>query len=66
MNAITIDDLKAFYAKNISPSVAKIHVVGSLDKDGKENFSKSFATADDACAEFILREVSAILNIQND
>ena len=32
VNSITIDDLKAFYAKNISPAVARMHVVGSLDK----------------------------------
>ena len=32
VNAITIDDLKAFYNKNISPSVARMHVVGALDK----------------------------------
>lgn len=32
VNAITIDDLKAFYAKNVSPSVARMHVVGALDK----------------------------------
>jgi zinc protease len=32
VNAITLDDLKAFYAKSISPSVARMHVVGSLDK----------------------------------
>jgi len=32
VNAITIDDLKAYYNKNISPSVARIHVVGSLGK----------------------------------
>ncbi len=32
VNAITIDDLKAFYEKNISPSVARMTVVGSLDK----------------------------------
>jgi len=32
VGAITIDDLKAFYAKNISPSVARMHVVGALDK----------------------------------
>jgi len=32
VNAITLDDLKAFYAKNVSPSVAKFHVVGSLNK----------------------------------
>ena len=40
------------------------YFIGSLDKDGKENFSKSFATIDDACAEFILREVSTILDIK--
>ncbi len=30
--SITLDDLKAFYAKNISPSVVRMHVVGALDK----------------------------------
>ena len=51
------------YYLSISPDK---YFVGSLDKDGKENFSKSFATAEDACAEFILKEVSAILDIKND
>lgn len=32
VNAITIDDLKAYYDKYISPSVARVHVVGALDK----------------------------------
>jgi zinc protease len=32
VNAITLDDLKAFYNKSISPSVARMHVVGSLGK----------------------------------
>lgn len=32
VNAITLDDLKTFYAKSISPSVARMHVVGALDK----------------------------------
>ncbi|MBK8809492.1 MAG: insulinase family protein [Acidobacteria bacterium] len=32
VGAITMDDLKAFYAKNISPSVARMHVVGDLRK----------------------------------
>jgi zinc protease len=32
VNAITLDDLKAFYAKSLSPSVARMHVVGALDK----------------------------------
>ncbi|MGY2134931.1 M16 family metallopeptidase [Hymenobacter sp. HD11105] len=30
--AITLDDLKAFYGKSISPSVARMHVVGALNK----------------------------------
>lgn len=33
VNAITIDDLKAFYNKSISPSVARMHIVGALDKN---------------------------------
>lgn len=32
VNAITLDDLKAFYAKSFSPSVARMHVVGALNK----------------------------------
>ena len=32
VNSITLGDLKAFYAKNISPSVARVHVVGDIDK----------------------------------
>jgi len=32
VNAITLDDLKAFYNKSLSPSVARMHVVGALDK----------------------------------
>ncbi|CAN5389114.1 pitrilysin family protein [soil metagenome] len=32
VNAITIDDLKAFYARNLSPSVARMHVVGAIEK----------------------------------
>lgn len=32
VNAITLDDLKQFYNKSISPSVAKMHVVGALNK----------------------------------
>jgi hypothetical protein len=39
--------------------------VGSLDKNGKENFSKLFSTAEEACAEFILREIRAILGFNN-
>ncbi|HEX8250778.1 MAG TPA: pitrilysin family protein, partial [Pyrinomonadaceae bacterium] len=32
VNSITLDDLKAFYNKNLSPSVARMHLVGTLDK----------------------------------
>lgn len=32
VNAIKIDDLKAFYSANLSPSVARMHVVGALPK----------------------------------
>lgn len=32
VDAITLDDLKAFYSKNISPSVARMHVVGAIDR----------------------------------
>lgn len=32
VNAITLDDLKGFYARSISPSVARFNVVGALDK----------------------------------
>ena len=42
------------------------YFIGSFDKDGNENLSKSFITAEDACAEFILREVSSILEIKID
>jgi zinc protease len=32
VNAITMDDLKVFYAKNLSPAAARMQVVGSLDR----------------------------------
>jgi zinc protease len=32
VSSITIDDLKSYYNKNISPSVTRMHVVGPLDK----------------------------------
>ena len=36
VEAITIDDLKAFYEKNMSPSVSDFLVVGDVDKAGVE------------------------------
>ncbi|MES2777555.1 MAG: pitrilysin family protein [Bacteroidota bacterium] len=44
VNAITLDDLKAFYAKSISPSAARIHVVGSLGKTAITSSLGSMAT----------------------
>ncbi len=32
VHSIQLDDLKAYFAKSISPSVARMHVVGSLNK----------------------------------
>jgi zinc protease len=32
VNSITMDDLKNYYANNLSPSIARIEVVGALDK----------------------------------
>ncbi|MDX9904210.1 MAG: pitrilysin family protein [Bacteroidales bacterium] len=36
VNSMTMEDLKAFYEKNISPSVARFLVVGSVDQAGVE------------------------------
>lgn len=37
VNSITLDDLKAFYNKSVSPSVARMHVVGALNKTAITN-----------------------------
>src|SRR5690606_24410830 len=42
--AITLDDLKAFYAKNISPSVARMHIVGDISKSKATASLKSLNT----------------------
>lgn len=33
LESITMDDLKEFYSKSVSPSVARMHVVGKIDQD---------------------------------
>lgn len=33
VEAITLDDLKAYYSKNFSPNVANMHVVGAIDQN---------------------------------
>jgi zinc protease len=32
VNAITMEDLKAYYARNLSPSISRMHLVGAIDK----------------------------------
>ncbi len=44
VDAITLDDLKAFYAKNVSPSVARMHVVGAVDKAKVASSLKDLST----------------------
>jgi len=51
------------YYLSISPDK---YFVGSLDESGTKNSDKSFSTAIDACAGYILREVSTILDIKKN
>jgi len=50
VESITMDDLKAFYHKSFSPSVAKMHFVGKIEKDrvlkGLENLSAKWKAID--------------------
>ena len=43
VEAITIDDLKAYYAANFSPSVSKMHVVGKINKEAALNSMSGIA-----------------------
>ena len=51
VNSITIEDLKNYYAKYISPSVARIQVVGALDK------AKTLAALTDLAAKWKSKKV---------
>ena len=52
VEAITLDDVKAFYQKNLSPNLTRVHVVGAIDKKAvlaslsalKENWPASKVT----------------------
>lgn len=50
VNSITMDDLKEFYQKNISPSVTKMHIVGAKNKGeiitSLENISQKWESKD--------------------
>ncbi len=43
VGSITIEDLKQYYAANVSPTITKVHVVGDIDKDA---IKTSLATLD--------------------
>jgi zinc protease len=47
VEAITMDDLKAFYENNFSPSVSTFHVVGKINKD---NALKNLASLEESWA----------------
>ncbi|MEP0265363.1 pitrilysin family protein [Dokdonia sp.] len=44
VNALTIDDLKAFYNTNFSPSISRFHIVGKIDKATTLNVLKDLET----------------------
>lgn len=44
VNALTMDDLKAFYNKNFSPSISRFHIVGKIDKAATLNALKDLET----------------------
>ncbi len=45
VQAITLDDLQKFYAKTVSPSIARMHVVGAINKDAVVKSLASLNTA---------------------
>ena len=51
VNSITMDDLKNYYANNISPSIARIQVVGALDK------TKTLASLNDLATKWKSKKV---------
>jgi zinc protease len=52
VNSITMDDLKNYYSNNISPSVARIQIVGALDK------TKILASLNDLSAKWKAKKVN--------
>jgi zinc protease len=44
VNAITLEDLKLYYENNISPSIAKMHVVGDINQGGVMHSLKGLNT----------------------
>ena len=58
VEAITIDDLKAFYERNFSPSISSYHVVGKVKKDRVlktlEGLNKNWPAKEVAMPEYAL------------
>ncbi|MGJ8667130.1 MAG: M16 family metallopeptidase [Patiriisocius sp.] len=56
IESITMDDLKAFYAKNFSPSISRFHIVGKIDKskalDGLTSLEKNWAAKEVTIPEY--------------
>jgi zinc protease len=44
VNSITMDDLRSYYSRNLSPSVARMHVVGAIDKRRTMNALRSLSS----------------------
>lgn len=44
VNALTMEDLKAFYNTNFSPSISRFHIVGKIDKAATLNALKDLET----------------------
>jgi zinc protease len=61
VESITMDDLKAFYEKSLSPSVAKMHIVGKIQKDrvlkGLESLSANWKAFDVAIPEIAVPQL---------
>lgn len=61
VEAITIDDLKAFYNKNFSPSISSVHVVGKINKGAVLETLKGLEN-DWAAKEVTIPEYSIVNN----
>jgi len=56
VSAITMDDLKAFYENNYSPSISRFHIVGKIDQEsaleGLKSLAESWAAKDVTIPEY--------------
>ena len=56
IEAISMEDVKAFYAKNFSPSISRFHIVGKIDQNkalaGLKNLEANWAAKDVTIPEY--------------